>query len=149
MTVSPLSSPVNQKADQQSTNRRVRYFNPFQTEENKNRRKLKSGGVVLRKSLNQISDQRIAEKPKLPFKFAKRNSTALPESNSSWVDKEAEKLNHAMNLEELGHEEYNRMLQIFKEIDFAHGKAIHMLFGYKLLNIKQEEGKIIHFYFIL
>ena len=54
-----------------------------------------------------------------------------------------------MNLEELGHEEYNRMLQIFKEIDFAHGKAIHMLFGYKLLNIKKEEGKIINSNLIL
>ena len=64
----------------------------------------------------------------MPVNASERNSAIFSQPASSPVNKEAERLSRSLDLEEMGHEEYSRMLQIFKEIDFAHGKAIHMLF---------------------
>ena len=44
-----------------------------------------------------------------------------------------------MEMENLAQEEFYKMLKIFRDIEFAHGKAIDMLFGYKLLDLKREE----------
>ena len=142
VTVSPLSNSLEFKQMKNSTNWRVNYLNPVQAETDRLRRKLKSSGVAMRNQL-KLSNSTVHKdiKPKVSIKPSKRNSIGFSQVVSSHINnKEADQLDHLLDLEKMGQEEYNRMLKIFKDIDFAHGKAIHMLFGYKLLNIKQEEG---------
>ena len=57
-------------------------------------------------------------------------------------DKGAEvikKVNYAMELAKMSQEEFYKVLKIFRDIEFANGKAITMLFGHKLLDLKGEE----------
>ena len=55
--------------------------------------------------------------------------------------KELEKYDTAIELEHLAEEELFKILKIFRDIDFANGKAIDMLIGYKLNELTREEGK--------
>jgi hypothetical protein len=36
-------------------------------------------------------------------------------------------------------EEFYKILKIFREIEYAHGRAFDMLFAYKLLDLKRED----------
>jgi hypothetical protein len=67
------------------------------------------------------------------------NSTIYSQAGVGINNKDSEKYNVAMELETLAKEEFFKMIKIFRDIEFAHGRAIDMLFGYKLQDLKREE----------
>ena len=113
------------------------YLNQIKAEAERKRKKLKSSGISRRR--DNINNEN--SKDKKTFKHTELNSTIYSQTALTPIHKETERINLAMDLEAMAQEEFGKMLKIFRDIEFAHGKAIHMLFGYKLLDLKREEGK--------
>lgn len=55
--------------------------------------------------------------------------------------KELHLINKALELENFAHDEFLKILKIFRDLDFAHGKALEMLVRYKFDELKRNEGK--------
>ena len=54
-------------------------------------------------------------------------------------------INTALDMENIAHEEFWKILKIFRDLDFAHGKALDMLIAYKFDELKRQEGKISYY----